>query len=88
MSADSFKYRPTVIVFGTEPLLTRTGTIKSAAVEGGEGREGRDGYNLQSSLILSSTLYSNFKFILDRKYFQKIKENENHFFSMPAPAFG
>ena len=31
---------------------------------------GRGGYTLQSSLILSSTLYSNFEFILDRNYFQ------------------
>ena len=41
-----------------------------------------DEYTLQSSIILSGTLYSNIKFILDRKYFQKIiiiKKNENHF---------
>ena len=41
-----------------------------------------DEYTLQSGIILSGTLYSNIKFILDRKYFQKIiiiKKNENHF---------
>ena len=41
-------------------------------------REG--GYTLQSRLILSSTLYSNIKSILDWKYFKIImKENENLF---------
>ena len=41
-------------------------------------REG--GYTLQSRLILSSTLYSNIKSILDWKYFKIImKENENIF---------
>lgn len=33
MSADSFKCQLTIIVFEKEPLLTETGTTKSATVE-------------------------------------------------------
>ena len=49
---------------------------------------GGDGYTLQPSLILSSTLYSNIKFILDRKYFQIIKKMKIFFFSIRESTFG
>ena len=46
----------------------------------------RDGYTLQSSLMLSGTLYSNLKFTLDRKHFQIIKKkNEYLFFQCRHP---
>ena len=46
---------------------------------------GGDGYTLQSSLILSSGLYLNIKFILVGKYFQIIKKMKMTFFQCGHP---